>query len=362
MPSKHPRSSRMAARRTNFTSKSDLQSEGEFIHDEVSTMSSTDDAPTQSAPSPTRTPSTPSTNSASKSEEKSLAQIMATYGSPGSSSNPAVWGYGENTHSTPFTVQDAEEQFPRLQVVPTERSPPTSQQSTVSSSSALPHATPRFSLSPRRTRTPAPTPPAIVVKLDADTDTSMPRSADEEFPPSSQSVPINDYLHLIWSDILNELGVDPGLFFPMSAPFSTTQLIVDVSDKSSMPTALTALQLNSSSSINSSVSNNRQVVPIARTPLNNANDDDKNNGDASQPSGAPSANPPVPPPLPEPPPDAIVGDNAYTGEQSWMSIPMTLRIPSSAPSNPTPTQTHVAPRRRRLSSYHNRRSFQRRSL
>ena len=28
----------MAARRTNFTSKSDLQSEGEFIHDEVSTM------------------------------------------------------------------------------------------------------------------------------------------------------------------------------------------------------------------------------------------------------------------------------------------------------------------------------------
>ena len=174
MPSKHPRSSRMAARRTNFTSKSDLQSEGEFIHDEVSTMSSTDDAPTQSAPSPTRTPSTPSTNSASKSEEKSLAQIMATYGSPGSSSNPAVWGYGENTHSTPFTVQDAEEQFPRLQVVPTERSPPTSQQSTVSSSSALPHATPRFSLSPRRTRTPAPTPPAIVVKLDAATQTSTP--------------------------------------------------------------------------------------------------------------------------------------------------------------------------------------------
>ena len=174
MPSKHPRSSRMAARRTNFTSKSDLQSEGEFIHDEVSTMSSTDDAPTQSAPSPTRTPSTPSTNSASKSEEKSLARIMATYGSPGSSSNPAVWGYGENTHSTPFTVQDAEEQFPRLQVVPTERSPPTSQQSTVSSSSALPHATPRFSLSPRRTRTPAPTPPVIVVKLDAATQTSTP--------------------------------------------------------------------------------------------------------------------------------------------------------------------------------------------
>ena len=99
---------------------------------------------------------------------------MATYGSPGSSSNPAVWGYGENTHSTPFTVQDAEEQFPRLQVVPTERSPPTPQQSTVSSSSALPHATPRFSLSPRRTRTPAPTPPAIVVKLYAATQTSTP--------------------------------------------------------------------------------------------------------------------------------------------------------------------------------------------
>ena len=142
------------------------------MYDEVSVMSSTDDAPTQSAPSPTRTPSTPSTNSASKSEEKSLARIMATYGSPGSSSNPAVWGYGENTHSTPFTVQDAEEQFPRLQVVPTERSPPTSQQSTVSSSSALPHATPRFSLSPRRTRTPALIPSAIVVKLDAATQTS----------------------------------------------------------------------------------------------------------------------------------------------------------------------------------------------
>ena len=34
--------------------------------------------------------------------------------------------------TTTFTVQDAEEQFPRLQVVPNERSPPTSQQSTVS--------------------------------------------------------------------------------------------------------------------------------------------------------------------------------------------------------------------------------------
>ena len=174
MPRKHPRPSRTAARRTNFTSKSDLQSEGEFIHDEVSTMSSTDDAPTHSAPSPTPTLSTPSTNSSSESKEKSLTQMMATYGSPGSSSNPAVWGYGENTHSTPFTVQDAEEQFPRLQVVPTERSPPTPQQSTVSSSSALPHATPRFSLSPRRTRTPAPAPPAIVVKLDAATQTSTP--------------------------------------------------------------------------------------------------------------------------------------------------------------------------------------------
>ena len=165
----------MAARTTNFTSKSDLRSEGEFMYDEVSVMSSTDDAPTQSAPSPTRTPSTPSTNSASESaEKKSLAQIMATYGSSNSSSNPAVWGNGENTQSTPFTSTDAEDQFPRLQVVPTERSPPTSQQSTVSSSSALPHATPRFSLSPRRTRTPAPTPPAIVVKLDAATQTSTP--------------------------------------------------------------------------------------------------------------------------------------------------------------------------------------------
>ena len=136
MPSKHPRSSRMAARRTNFTSKSDLRSEGKFIHDEVSTMSSTDDAPTHSAPSPTHAPSAvPSTNSASEpAEKKSLAQMMATYGSSNSSSNPAVWGYGENTHSTTFTVQDAEEQFPRLQVVPTERSPPTSQQSTVPSS------------------------------------------------------------------------------------------------------------------------------------------------------------------------------------------------------------------------------------
>jgi hypothetical protein len=123
----------------------------------------------------------------------------------------------------------------------------------------------------------------------------------ERSPPTYQSVPINDYLHLIWSDILNELEIDPDLFFPMSAPFSTTQLIVDVSGKSSTPTALTALPLSSSSSINSSVSNN-------------ANDDDKNNGDTSRPSDAPVANPPVPPPPPEPPPDAIVGDNAYTGE------------------------------------------------
>ena len=168
MTSKHPRSSRMAARRTNFTSKSDLRSEGEFIHDEVSTMSSTDDAPTHSAPSPTPTPSTPSTSSASESKEKSLTQIMATYGSPGSSSNPAVWGYGENIHSTPFTVQDAEEQFPRLQVVPTERSPTTPQQSTVSSSSALPHATPRFSLPPRRRRSPVDT----ATMVDASTQTT----------------------------------------------------------------------------------------------------------------------------------------------------------------------------------------------
>ena len=51
MPTKHPRSSRMAARRTNFTSKSDIASEGGVMRDEVSTISSTDDAPTHSAPS-----------------------------------------------------------------------------------------------------------------------------------------------------------------------------------------------------------------------------------------------------------------------------------------------------------------------
>ena len=104
MPSKlaaHPRSSRMAARRTNFTSKSDLASEGGVIHDEVSTMSSADDAPTHSAPSPTLTPSAPSSNSLESAEKKSLAQIMATYGSPNSSSNPGVWGNGGNIPTTP---------------------------------------------------------------------------------------------------------------------------------------------------------------------------------------------------------------------------------------------------------------------
>ena len=114
MPHKHPRSSRMAARRTNFTSKSDIASEGEFIHDEVSTISSIDDAPTHSAPSPSPTPSTPSSNSLKSAEKKSLAQIMATYGSSNPSSNPGAWGSGENTHSTPVTVPGAEEQFPRL--------------------------------------------------------------------------------------------------------------------------------------------------------------------------------------------------------------------------------------------------------
>ena len=97
MPTKHPRSSRMAARRTNFTSKSDIASEGEFIHDEVSTISSIDDAPTHSAPSPTPTPSTPSSNSLKSAEKKSLAQIMATYGSSNPSSNPGAWGSSQRS-------------------------------------------------------------------------------------------------------------------------------------------------------------------------------------------------------------------------------------------------------------------------
>ena len=174
MPRKHPRSSRMAARRTNFTSKSDIASEGEFIHDEVSTMPSTDDAPTYSAPSPTPTPSAPSSNSLKSAEEKSLAQIMATYGSPGSSSNPGVWGNGEITHSTPFTAPGVEEQFPRLHEHQRKHASTSQQSNKITDSPALPHATPRFSLSPRRTLTPAPTPPAIVVKLDAATQTSTP--------------------------------------------------------------------------------------------------------------------------------------------------------------------------------------------
>ena len=144
------------------------------MRDEVSTISSTDDAPTHSAPSPTPTPSTPSSNSLESAEKKSLAQIMATYGSPNSSSNPGVWGNGENTHSTPFTVPGVEEQFPRLHEHQRKHASTSQQSNKATDSPALPHATPRFSLSPRRTRTPAPIPPAIVVKLDAATQTSTP--------------------------------------------------------------------------------------------------------------------------------------------------------------------------------------------
>ena len=174
MPSKHPRSSRMAARRTNFTSKSDVASEGEFIHNEVPNMSSTDDAPTHCAPSPTPTPSTPSSNPLESAEKKSLAQILATYGSPGSSSNLGVWGNGDNTHSTPFTVSGMEEQFPRLREHQCKHASTFQQSNKATSSPAPPHATPRFSLSPRRTRTPALIPPAIVAKLDDATQTSTP--------------------------------------------------------------------------------------------------------------------------------------------------------------------------------------------
>ena len=172
MPNKHPRSSRIAARRTNFTSKSGIASEGECIHDEVSTTSSTDDAPTHSALSPTPTPSTHSSNLLESAEKKSLAQIMATYGSLSSSSNPGVWGNGDNTHSTPFTVPGVEEQFPRLHEHQRKHASTSQQSNKATSSPVPPHATPRFSPSPRRTRTPAPIPPAIVVKLDSATQTS----------------------------------------------------------------------------------------------------------------------------------------------------------------------------------------------
>ena len=99
---------------------------------------------------------------------------MATYGSPGSSSNPGVWGNGENTHSTPFTVPGVEEQFPRLHEHQRKHASTSQQSNKATSSPAPPHATPRFSSSPRRTRTPAPIPPINVVKLDAATQTSTP--------------------------------------------------------------------------------------------------------------------------------------------------------------------------------------------
>ena len=174
MPHKHPRSCRMAARRTNCTSKSDIASEGEFMRDEVSTVSSTDDAPTHSAPSPTPAPSAPSSNSLKPAEKKSLVQIMATYGSPNSSSNPGVWGNGDNTYSTPLTVPGVEEQFPRLHEHQSKPASTSQQSNKATSSPAPPHGTPRFSLSPRRTRTPALLPPAIVVKLGAATQISTP--------------------------------------------------------------------------------------------------------------------------------------------------------------------------------------------
>ena len=99
---------------------------------------------------------------------------MATYGSPNSSSYPGVWGNGGNTHSTPFTVPGVEEQLPRLHEHQRTHASTSQQSNTATSAPAPPHATPRFSLSPRRTRIPAPIPPAIVVKLDAATQTSAP--------------------------------------------------------------------------------------------------------------------------------------------------------------------------------------------
>ena len=106
--------------------------------------------------------------------KKSPAQIMATYGSPNSSSNPGVWGNGENTHSTPFTVPGAEDQFPRFYEHQRKHASRHSAVQQATSSPALPQATPRFSLPPRRTRTPAPIPPINFAKLDAATQTSTP--------------------------------------------------------------------------------------------------------------------------------------------------------------------------------------------
>ena len=321
-------------RTNNNTTRADFQSVGEVGRGEALAPALVDDIYRPGAPSPTPMPST-----SFNTKMSLVSRMVSSLFSRRAGSRRAVWGNSDSAPPTApsVTSSSVEEQFPPFSSLSS---------STVQSvknactKAATSRATPRFSLPTRRRKSPVALDDSKTVTM---VDASLTvQDAEEQClqvvptersPPTYQSVPINDYLHLIWSGILNELGIDPDLFFPMSAPFSTTQLIVDVSGKSSTPTALTALPLSSSSSINSSVSNN-------------ANDDDKNNGDTSRPSGAPVANPPVPPPPPEPPPDAIVGDNAYTGEQSPMSIPMALRIPSSAPSNPTPTQTHVASRRR----------------
>ena len=48
-----------------------------------------------------------SSNSLESAEKMPLAQTMATYASP-NSSNPGVWGNGDNTHSAPFTAPGVE--------------------------------------------------------------------------------------------------------------------------------------------------------------------------------------------------------------------------------------------------------------
>ena len=210
----------------------------------------------------------------------------------------AVWGNSDSAPPTApsVTSSSVEEQFPRLQVVPTERSPPTSQQSTVSS-----RATPRFSLPPRRRKSPVALDDSKTVTM---VDASLTAtSVEDQFP----CLPTLKLKHTSSSSSNTDNTVDRA-----TTSHATPSLLSRQIDADTDP-------LNSSSSSNNSSSNNnnnntglslntgsvtsyqnddtncfglpplRQLPPINRWTSRTC--------ETSQPSDAPSANPPVPPRL-----------------------------------------------------------------
>ena len=169
MPHRHAaRSNRAARRRANFTTRADFSSAGEYEcdeRDETSPPSSVGDISRPGAPIPTPTPFPTST------ESKMSFSVELTKNSHCdlSPNVKAVWGNGEDAAS-----KSVDEESPPLiarQVTPlTSLSSHTSPKS--ATKAATPQATPRFSLPPRRRKSPlALKDSKVVTMVDASTQT-----------------------------------------------------------------------------------------------------------------------------------------------------------------------------------------------